>query len=73
MVLLWIIGFIALLLSIIYIFNKIGLDKVRVFIYILTIPLWIWAIFYYSDIRATILFGILIAFQVLNIYFYFKE
>ena len=47
-------------------------EKIRVFIYALSIPLWIYCIFYYADIRATILMLGLIAFAVLYIYVYFR-
>lgn len=44
----------------------------KAIIYALTIPLWIYLIFYYSDIRATILFLCMIAYEALWIYFYLK-
>lgn len=47
-------------------------EKAKFIIYALTIPLWIYCIFYYSDIRATILFLGMIAFEALWIYVYLK-
>lgn len=43
-------------------------EKIRIIIYALAIPLWIYLIFYYNDIRATILFLGMIAFSALYIY-----
>ena len=67
---LWGIGFIALMILIFWFINKVGRDLIRVIIYILTIPLWIGAMIYYNDIRAYILLGGILAFDLFNIYVY---
>ena len=70
---LWAVGSLAVFLLIMYIFEEIGVEKIRAFLYILGIPFWIYLIFYYSDVRATILLGIIITHSLLYIYFYFKK
>lgn len=70
---LWGIGFIAVMALIIWIANKVGRELIRVIIYILTIPLWIGVMIYYNDIRTYILFGAILAFEVLCVYIYGKD
>lgn len=70
---LWGIGFIALMILIFWFIEKVGRELIRVIIYILTIPLWIGIMIYYNDIRTYILFGAILAFNVIYIYIYGKE
>lgn len=51
---------------------KLGLSFLRCIIFFLSIPVWIVAMIYYNDIRTYILFGSLLAFNIIYIYVYGK-
>lgn len=70
---LWGIGFIAVLSFILYLIQKVGRELIRVIIYIITIPLWIGLMIYYNDIRTYLIFGVILAFNVIYVYVYGKE
>ena len=67
-----IIGLIFAIIIFVFIIIKFGRDSVKFIIYVLTIPLWIGAMVYYNDIRAYILLGLILAWDIFYIYIYAK-
>lgn len=68
-----IIGIIFAFIILIFIAIKYGRDFAKFIIYVLTIPLWIWGMIYYNDIRIYILFGLILVWDIFYICFYIKE
>lgn len=69
-------GIIAIIIAfalLIFLYIRYGRECTKVIIYILLIPLWTYLIFSYNDIRITILFGAILAFDIFYIWFCGKE